>query len=289
MVIFLSISKKIFYLFIIISLIIMLSNISKIKSKIIGIFFDLISILLFSYEILYFCFNYFTKNNNYLTLSAITLSIIFIIFSCLYVLQKQEIIDMSIKNNIYYYDNPHEYRTVVHEVGHLLCYGLIKNIPDLKVKIVDTKKTFFVKSYFGYVEHEDFKDDDTKLFMEWEMRMLLAGKEMEKFIFNDIGMGSSSDYQRWNFIANKYLELGFGNPFYINPKNKNQLEINYFALDNLKKQMENEICIFFFNNTDIIDDLIVLLNKNKILINKDIYNYLNKVIPTSSMIKIDHK
>lgn len=248
---------------------VMLSNIRQLKSYSISIIFSFLSHILTLYIIIKIII---IINENYIYLQIepeyiiynVILSIFLILFTLLIALHNHNFIDLNIRDNVYTYINSDQYRTTVHEVGHLVCYGLLKNSPSIKVKIIDTKNSFFVKEYLGYVERsEDFEPQRNKALLEWEMMMLLSGKELEKFIIGDSGPGSKGDFKKWKNIASEYLSLGFGEIYYDNPINSYEKELNHITLSNLKREQEKNILVFFEYNHQKIKNIIDVLYESK--------------------------
>lgn len=140
--------------------IIFLSHIRTFKSYSLSIIFYFISYLSKGYiifkSLLLICLKYsILKYNDAEIFFNVLIACTFVIFILVLSLYKSNFIDLSIKDNAYDYINSDQYRTTVHEVGHLICYRLLSNRPKIKVKIVDTKSVFFIKNYLGYVEKEE--------------------------------------------------------------------------------------------------------------------------------------
>lgn len=273
--------------------IIMLSNIRNLKSYAISIIFYFVSCVF----TLYICIKLISfiivsyigiENLNKSMTYDFILSLFLIIFTLAIALHNNKIIDLSIKDNVYTYINSDQYRTSVHEAGHLICYGLFKKIPSINVKIIDTKNCFFIREYLGYVEVSDdiVIEAKTKSFLEWEMRMLLAGKELENYILGDSGSGSKGDFNKWHKIAHEYLSLGFGEIYYDKPKNDNERKLNHMTLSKLKRKQEKNLAVFFEYNNKEIKNIIDILYKEKKLSNAQIKNLLDKKIKETSDIKI---
>lgn len=276
--------------------IIFLSHIRTFKSYSLSIILYFISYLSKGYiifkSLLLICLKYsILKYNDVEIFFNVLIACTFVIFILVLSLYKSNFIDLSIKDNAYDYINSDQYRTTVHEVGHLICYRLLSNRPKIKVKIVDTKSVFFIKNYLGYVEkEEDIIPLRTKSILEWEMKMLLAGKELELFILGDAGSGARSDFKKWNDVAKEYLSLGFGDVFYDNPKNDNERKINHITLSELKKKHENSLKEFFDANKNFIEKIIEVVYIKKELNVLEVNELFNDNInQTASMKVVNYK
>lgn len=291
-----SIIHKIMIVSIVMFSIIFLSHIRTFKSYSLSIIFSFISYLSKGYIIfkilLLICLKYFILNyDDVEILFNVLTACMFIVFILVLSLYKSKFMDFNINDNTYDYINSDQYRTTVHEVGHLICYRILSNRPKIKVKILDTQSGFFIKNYLGYVEREeDVIPLRTKSMMEWEMKMLLAGKELEIFILGDAGSGAKGDFKKWNNIAKEYLCLGFGNIFYDTPKNDNERRINHITLSELKKEHENSLREFFDANKNYIEKIIEVVYAKKELNVFEVNELFNNTInQTASMKFVNYK
>lgn len=292
---FFKIFNKVTMFFIVMISIILLSNIRNLKSYAISIIFYCISYMLALYisiklTIVILVSYVGVENLNTNITYDFMLSLCFIIFTLVIALHNSKIIDLSIKDNVYTYINSDQYRTSVHEVGHLICYGLLRKIPSINVKIIDTKNCFFIREYLGYVEvSDDIVSSKTKSLLEWEMVMLLAGKELENYIMGDSGSGSKGDFNKWNRIAHEYLSLGFGEIYYDKPKNNNERKLNHITLSNLKREQERKLSIFFQHNDKEIRNIVDILYKEKKLNDVQVRKILDsKIKETNDIKKIEY-
>lgn len=292
--IFFKVFDKVIMFSIVMISIIMLSNIRNLKSYSISIIFYFVScvftLYIFIKLISFIIVIYIGIENLHKSITYdFILSLFLIIFTLAIALHNNKIIDLSIKDNVYTYINSDQYRTSVHEAGHLICYGLFKKIPSINVKVIDTKNCFFIREYLGYVEvSDDIVSVKTKSFLEWEMKMLLAGKELENYILGDSGSGSKGDFNKWNKIAHEYLELGFGEIYYDKPKDDNERKLNHITLSNLKRKQERELYIFFQYNDKEIKNIVDILYKEKKLNNNQVRKILdNKIKETDDIKKIE--
>ena len=267
---------RIILLSIVIFSVVFLSHMRTFKSYSLSTIFSFISYISVGYiilkTILLISYKYIQLENNAINIiSNIIFSLLFVAIFITITLYKTNFLDISIKDNTYDYIHSDQYRTTVHEAGHLICYKLLINRPNIKVNIIDTRTSFFIKDYLGYVERED--DDSTlknKDLLEWEMKMLLAGKELELFILGDSGYGAKGDFKRWNKVAHEYLSLGFGSVFYNKPKDDNERKINHIALSALKESQEKSLQVFFELNNEYIKKIIEKLYIEKQLDNDTI-------------------
>lgn len=271
---------------------IILSNIRYLKSYAVSTIFSFISYILTLYIIMKIII---FINENYISFKItqeyffynLLLSIFLILLVLAITLHNNKFIDLTIKDNVHFYINSDQYRTTVHEVGHLICYGLLKKLPPIKVKIIDTKNCFLVREYLGYVEvSDDCEIQKTKSLLEWEMIMLLSGKELERYIMGDSGSGSKGDFKKWQKVAHEYLNLGFGEIYYDKPNNDDERKLNHMTLSKLKRKQEKNLAVFFEYNNKEIKNIIDILYKEKKLSNAQIKNLLDKKIKETSDIKI---
>lgn len=291
--IFLNIYEKMSVLFLAMLLMLLLSNINTLKSKAINIFSDAATITAGIYEIFVFSeavFNNVYRNNSeaYLLMISV-MSCVLLITIIMYIsLHINEMTDLSITNNGLSFSNADEKRTVVHEAGHLIFYGLLNNVPEIKVEIVDNRRAFFIKDYLGYVEHSNFSDVRTKENMEWEMKMILGGKQLEEYVLGITSVGASDDMESWNKLAIKYLEEGFGDFYYHDAKNEEEITSNNLTLSRLKRYQEDQVIDFFTANDSAVKSIVSLIENQRVLHNKDIEQHLTQVESTFHSPKISY-
>ena len=291
--VFLDIYEKISILFLAMFLMILLNNINTLKSKAIKIFSDTATITAGVYELLIFgeaIFNHLNKvdSDSYMILLSVATCVMLITFIMYIALHINEMTDISISSNNLYFSSKEEKRTVVHEAGHLIFYGLLESYPQIKVEIVDNSRAFFIKDYLGYVEHSVFSDVRTKENLEWEMKMTLGGKQLEEHVLGVISVGASEDMEFWNKLATEYLEEGFGDVYYHNPTDEAQIKSNNLTLSRLKRNQEEQIADFFIANDSAIKELISLIESQRVLENKDVEGYLKQVESTFNSPKISY-
>lgn len=280
---FLKIFNKVILFSIVMVSIIMIANIRNLKSYAISVILYFVSCIFVLYifiKLILFVLMACVDINVLITYRHVSydliLSICLVIFTLMIALHQSKFIDLNIKDNVYEYINSDQYRTAVHETGHLVFYGLLKDMPLINVKIIDTKNCFFIKEYLGYVEISDeYLNPKTKSSLEWEMLMLLAGKELESYILKDSGSGSKGDFKKWKKVAHEYLNLGFGEIYYDSPNDDNERALNHITLSNLKKEQERKLYSFFEYNHKEILHIIKVLNEEKSLNSEKIKNLLN--------------
>jgi len=290
---FLSVYEKMSVLFLAMLLMLLLSNINTLKSKAINIFSDTATITAGLYEVFVFSealFNNVYRNNAnaYLLMISIMSCILLITIIMYIALHINEMTDLSISNNSLSFSSEDEKRTIIHEAGHLIFYGLLNNFPEIKVEIVDNRRAFFIKDYLGYVEHSEFVDSRTKDNLEWEMKMILGGKQMEEYILGVTSVGASEDMQSWNKLAIEYLEEGFGDFYYHNAISEEEIKSNNLTLSRLKRYQEEQVIDFFIANDSAVKEIISLIEKQRVLHNKDIEKHLTQVESTFNSPKISY-
>lgn len=291
--VFLDVYEKMSFLFLAMFLMILLNNIKTLRSKSVKIFSDTTTIMAGVYELLIFgeaVINHLSTLdiNAYIILLSVATCVLLITFIMYIALHINDMTDISICSNNLYFSHKEEKRTIVHEAGHLVFYGLLEKFPEIKVEIVDNSRAFFIKDYLGYVEHSLFSDVRTKENLEWEMKMVLGGKQLEEYVLGGVSVGASEDMELWNTLAIEYLEEGFGDVYYHNPKDDEQIKSNNITLSRLKRNQEEQVIDFFIANDSAVKELIALVEKQRVLHNKDVEAHLKQVESTFNSPKISY-
>lgn len=176
-------------------------------------------------------------------------------------------------------------KVIVHELGHLTTLALIKEqISDPYIEIMASQslieKWISPRKYSGkvsFMKKDNSNNGYNTKYIEAIMKINLAGYISEKYFMGTCGFGSGMDFNNWMELAEKYLSLGLDYPFFSEPENKEQKEINYMSLCKLKNKQEKEVEELIKNNENLIANYRKLLLNKDFLSEEEIMIFLNKV------------
>lgn len=163
-----------------------------------------------------------------------------------------------------------------HEAGHALVYAALGSIPNniqLVVKDIDN-----ADGSLGFITNINSEHRlNEKIFIEWHMLMLLAGKVGESSVFGQNSLGSSQDHSRWLVAAKEYLKNHFDGIFYTEPSNKFEQNANEEKLSNLQSKQVNILTQFFERNSDVLTALYTAAFEKKVIKSAELATFLQQV------------
>lgn len=176
-------------------------------------------------------------------------------------------------------------KVIIHELGHLTTLALIKEqISDPYIEVMASQtlieKWFFPKKYSGkvsFIKKDNSNQGHNTKYIEAIMKINLAGYISEKYFIGTCGFGSGMDFNNWMELSEKYLSLGLDYPFFSEPENKEQKEINHMSLCKLKDKQQKEVEELIKRNENLILIYRELLLKKDSLSEEEIMIFLNKV------------
>lgn len=160
----------------------------------------------------------------------------------------------------------------IHEAGHLLVYAALGQLPpSIEVKI---EENINGTTGLGYVSGVASKRvSASRLFIEWKMLTMLAGKEGESFILHDNTLGSILDNHQWVQLATSYLKNHFEGIFYLEPQSEFEFKSNEEKLNRLKEKQIKLLQEFFKLNSRAYIELASTLTVKKVLHSHDIIQF----------------
>lgn len=166
--------------------------------------------------------------------------------------------------------------TCIHEAGHALVYAALPNIPEqFRMKALPQADA---KGRLGAVSSVDWNGIlKPKDFLLFQLLVLLAGQQAEKFILGEIFDGAHSDLRTWQQEAKNYLRLGFGELYFSPVENDFEAEQNRQVLERLRDEQSDLLIRFFQANQEVLQDLAKELQTKGKLLKSDVEPFLLKV------------
>ncbi len=163
-----------------------------------------------------------------------------------------------------------------HEAGHALVYAALGALPpEIKVAINEHESRDGVLGYVSGIYSAHRLNE--KIFTEWSMLVMLAGRVGENIAFGQNTSGSANDNQRWLEGAKSYLSNHFDGIFYIDPKNEFEFNRNEENLEQLRKKQLEMLSELFSLNLSVFKALSETLLAAKVLTRNDLIPFLEKV------------
>ncbi len=168
-------------------------------------------------------------------------------------------------------------RTAIHEVGHLLLYAALPELPKrLMTKIrreisIDDPDRGFVQSDMSWPAVE------TRSFLRWRMLVHLGGTVAEHVVLGERADGAEADTSEWTHRAHNYLVRGFGDVYFEEPTTEQEIQINRLALNALKAEHLKVLESFLEANRSLLDELTDLLVAEGELQRSDLEPHLARV------------
>lgn len=170
-------------------------------------------------------------------------------------------------------DNRH---TAAHEAGHALVYAALMDIPkEVRLVMNSGADQHGALGFITGVPTENMLTQ--KLFAEWLMLVLLAGKHSEHFLLGDSTLGALSDHQRWLNLARVYLSNHNRGVYYNEPQNEFEHEHNRLKLDALQDEQLHLLQALFEANSAVLQGLADELEKQHCLGYEELIPILSRV------------
>jgi hypothetical protein len=168
--------------------------------------------------------------------------------------------------------------TSTHESGHVMLYRCLTNIPhDVSVSIKENA------SSAGRVTSLILDQSISSTRLEWQMLLCLAGREAERYRYQDFSIGCSGDLNQWQLLADLYLRNGMGSLYYAAPTSEDQWRHNVKVIEDLQHQQENMLREFFSANEEALSAIETTLLEKKYLHGKPLEVLLERVVITKNM------
>jgi len=163
-----------------------------------------------------------------------------------------------------------------HETGHALVYAALGKLPanlSLVMNIQDSED-----GALGFITSITTKHRlDDKVFAEWHMLTMLAGKLGESFAMGSNTLGSISDHQRWLSTARIYLANHYRGVFYFESQNLYEQQQNDIKLKELQAEQSAMVLAFFEANAEVFKQISDKLLEMKTMKSHDLIPFLNRV------------
>jgi hypothetical protein len=163
-----------------------------------------------------------------------------------------------------------------HEAGHALVYAALGNLPSgVKVAVNQRPDSNGILGFVTGIESQYYLAE--KVFAEWYMLSVLAGKRGEMALFGETTLGSGNDHVRWLNVAKLYLVNHYKGVYYADPQNKFEAEINTEKLEALQAEQMALLDVLFNLNAGVFKELTDALLEKRVLSCEQLSLFLSRV------------